>query len=158
MDQGIRDGYVLKTFSKEISSVMPTIDSINFQKFLNLVKEYGYPSKIVPEKYRKYESIKYVGLVMLLHNPHRLVEPDVYTLFKNEVKEGRLNAEIFAMALDKYYVIYEGKSLYNSQFKALPTLTIKGVSVLDRQLSDSLRTDIGLTPLSEHDFIHPQKK
>ena len=61
-----------------------------------------------------------------------------------------------ALALDKYYVVYEKRSLYNSDFKAF--LPNNGVLASDKILSDSLRTDIGLLPLNEAEFIHIKEK
>lgn len=158
IDQGIRDNHILKTYPTEISKIMPAIDSINFDKFIAFIKDYGYPRKSLIGEYLKYENVKAAGLVTLLHNPRRLIEPEIYQMFRKEVIEGRLSAEMFALALDKYYVVYKGKSLYNSQFRSWPDLTIKGVSIVDKQLSDSLRMDIGLLPLAEDEFIYENQQ
>ena len=155
IDQKIRDSYLLKTYPDESSKIIPVIDSINFDRFITYVKEYGFPTKSSLGKYFHNECVRAVGFVMLLHNPRRLVEDrELYQLFKNEVHNGRLSADNFALSLDKYYVMYKGKSLYNSQFKTQSNLAIKGVSIADKQLSDSLRIDIGLSPLSEDEFIN----
>lgn len=157
-DQGIRDFHILKNYYGELTKIMPAIDSINFEKFVAFIKEYGYPTKSLLGEYFKYESVRMADVVMLLHNPRRLVkDSEIYQLFKNEVEKGRLSASLFAEALDKYYVFYEGKSLYNSQFKKSPKLAVKGVLITDKHLSDSLRMDIGLPPLAEDEFIYENK-
>jgi hypothetical protein len=153
-DQGIRDYHIMKTYREEWTKITPAIDSINFNKFVAIVQEYGFPGKAILGKYYSHESVSSAAIVVLLHNPKRLVEPEMYQLFRNEVLEGRLNASLFAEALDKYHVFFEGRSLYNSQFKKYPKLEIKGVCITHRELSDSLRKDIGLLPLTEEEFIY----
>jgi hypothetical protein len=154
LDQGVRNSYILNEYEKESKKIVPAVDSINFEKFIKLVRQYGYPGKSFLGEYFELESVCSAGIVVLLHNPRRIIEPEIYHLLKNEVESKRLSPKLFAEALDKYYVIYERKSLYNSQFRKWPKLQIKGVSIKDKQLSDSLRIDIGLPPLAENEFIY----
>lgn len=153
-DQGIRNEHLLRNYGKEMTSILPAVDSLNFDKFIDIIEEYGYPTETLLGKYYGHECVKRVGSYILLHNSPRLVEPEIYQLFRNEVLNGRLNADFFALALDKYYVLYEKRSLHNSLFKTSPRLKINGVCITDKELSDSLRLDIGLPPLEEHEFIY----
>ncbi|TVQ93498.1 MAG: hypothetical protein EA393_02150 [Bacteroidetes bacterium] len=152
-DQGIRNDHLIRNYGKEITKLLPAVDSLNFDKFIKIVKEFGYPNETLLGKYFIHECVRKVGSYILLHNPNRLIEPEIYQLFRNEVLEGRLDAEFFALALDKYYVIYEKRSLHNSLFKTSNRLRVNGVCITDKELSDSLRLDIGLPPLEEHEFI-----
>jgi len=153
-DQGIRNEHLIRNYGKEITKLLPAIDSLNFNRFIEIVKEFGYPNKWLLGEYYTHKCVRRVGSYILLHNPLRLAEPEVYQLFRNEVLEERLDAEFFALAMDKYYVLYEKRSLHNSLFKTSPGLRINGVCITDKELSDSLRLDIGLPPLEEHEFIY----
>lgn len=63
-----------------------------------------------------------LGYVVMLHNPHRLLEPETFRLLCGEVRAGRLNPEVFGWALDRYFVTYEGYSLFNSPYRAVRAL------------------------------------
>ncbi len=154
LDQGMRNQHIIMNYREEWEKVTPAIDSLNFVRFVEIVKQYGYPNRKLLGKYGSKKSVSTAGIVILLHNPKLLVEPEMYQLFRNEVQEGRLSASLFAEALDKYYVFFEGKSLYNSQFTNYPKLRVNGVCITDKELSDSLRLDIGLPPLAEDEFIY----
>lgn len=152
-DQGIRNEHLIRNYGKEITKLMPAVDSLNFNRFIEIVKEFGYPNETLLGKYYSHECVRRVGSYILLHNSPRLVETDIYQLFRNEALEGRLDAEFFALAMDKYYVLYEKRSLHNSHFKTYSRLRVNGVCITDKELSDSLRLDIGLPPLEDHEFI-----
>jgi hypothetical protein len=54
------------------------------------------------EKNYSFESVQSAAGVVLLHNPHRLVnEQKYFELFLNEVKRGNLKPESLALVLDK---------------------------------------------------------
>ncbi len=153
-DQGIRNEHLMRNYRKELAKLLPVIDSLNLDRFIEIVKQYGYPTETLLGKYYSHECVRRVGSYILLHNSPRLVEAEIYHLFRNEVLEGRLDAEFFALAMDKYYVLYEKRSLHNSLFKTSNRLRVNGVCITDKELSDSLRLDIGLPPLEEHEFIY----
>jgi hypothetical protein len=158
LDQGVRHSHVRTHYPEESTKIMLAIDSINFTRFIDIVKKYGFPSRSLLGNHGADKNVRMTGVVILLHNPRRLVEErEIYHLLRNEVIEGRLNVDLLVEALDKYYVIYHKKSIYNSQFKSWPTLPVKGVSIVDKHLSDSLRMDIGLPPLTEDEFIYADK-
>jgi len=152
-DQGIRNEHLIRNYGQEITKLMPAVDSLNFDRFIEIVKKFGYPNETLLGKYYSHECVRRVGSYILLHNSPRLVEAEIYQLFRNEVLEGRLDAEFFALAMDKYYVLYEKRSLHNSLFKTDNRLRVNGVCITDKKLSDSLRLDIGLSPLEEGEFI-----
>lgn len=153
-DQGIRNDHLMRNYRKELVKILPIVDSLNLDKFIEIVKQYGYPTETLLGKYYSHECVRRVGSYILLHNSPKLVEPEIYQLFRNEVLEGRLDAEFFALALDKYYVLFEKRSLHNSLFKTSNRLRVNGVCITDKEISDSLRLDIGLPPLSEDEFIY----
>jgi hypothetical protein len=82
---------------------MPKVDTLSFIKIVNFVIMNGYPTeKLLGEKNYSFESVQSAAGVVLLHNPHRLVnEQEYFELFLNEVKRGNLKAESLALVLDK---------------------------------------------------------
>ena len=90
---------------------------------------------------------------VMLHSPHRLMDGDVYSLLRTESEAGRLHPEALALFLDRYYVIYQKRSLYGSDFRKF--LQPPALNPEDRPLSDSLRRDIGLSPLPDSLFRQP---
>lgn len=138
-------------------AMMLVTDSINFDRFFNMVRQYGWPSAKRLQPYViNHNCFTITGMPILLHNPKRIVkEHDIYQLLKHEALVGRLDKRWLADALDKYYVFYEYRSLYGTQMKNWKRCTLGGVSIHDRQLSDSLRRDIGLPPLDENEFVTP---
>ena len=152
-DQGIRNEHLIRNYGQEATKLMPAVDSLNFSRFLEIVKEFGYPNETLLGKYYSHECVRRAGSYILLHNTPRLAKKENYQLFRSEILEGRLDAEFFALAMDKYYVLYKKRSLHNSHFKTHNRLRVNGVCITDKALSDSLRLDIGLPPLEEHEFI-----
>lgn len=159
-DQAIRHEkiWLHPNFEQEAwSAPLQSIDSINYDRFFDMVRRYGWPSKKRLEPYYiDHACFQAPGMVILLHNPKRIAkEQDIYQLLKHEALVCRLDKQWLADALDKYYVVYEHRSLYGTQMKNWKRCTLGGVSIHDRQLSDSLRRDIGLPPLDESEFVTP---
>lgn len=151
LDQGIRQEELSKKHPGDIQKIWSSVDSINFDKFIAFVDKYGIPTQELLGEHYKQESVRGSTAVILLHNPHRLFHPEVYALLKREVAAGRLRPKALAISLDKYFVFYKKKSIYNSDFKAL--VKAKGVLLSDKAQSDSLRRDIGLEALPDSMFV-----
>lgn len=152
-DQSIRE---LK-LDKEIIIATKKLDSINFNKAISFIRQNGFPNeKLLGENFYSQECVQAACTVVLLHNPRRAIEPDVYSLLKNEVEEKRLSPITLSYILDRYYVSYKGISLYNSPYKV--NTNAKGVRLEDKQESDRLRKDIGLEPLPESEFVSKIEK
>ena len=147
-DQGIRD-FNLK--HKDFKMV-PRIDTLNFNKIVEFVKINGYPTKILlGENYLKQECVDAAVGVVLLHNPHRLVnEIEYFNLFLNEVKKGNLKPETFAFFLDKYYWTSSKNKVnrrvfYGSNF-GKPCIQTKDAT-------NKARIEIGLKALKDEEFV-----
>jgi hypothetical protein len=157
LDQGIHNALLWKESQEMENAIGLTsikIDSVLFDQLISFIKIHGYPNKeLVGSRNYKYECVQAAAGVVLLHNPRRLLTPEVYNLLKNEAKKGNMPASFLEIYLDKYYVFYQKKSLYNSQFKFM-LKTNKGVCREDKALSDSLRVDIGLQPLPDSVFVN----
>lgn len=152
LDQGIRNSDLKKRHPEIYTSVLQSIDSITFEHFISFVKRYGLPTREMMGDYYDLEAIQTLSGIIFLHNPHRLVEPETYDLLKRELAQNRIKPEALAIILDKYYVGYHNKTIYNSPFKAWTKH--KGVLLSDKALSDSLLQDIGLTPLPDSVFVN----
>ena len=154
LDQGIRNVYMQAKDDEQrkmLGKTMILIDSVNFQRMISLIKKFGYPNrKLLGENYSQ-ECVGASSIVVMLHNPRRLIKGEVYNLLKREVEKENLSAKNLAMFLDKYYTAFERRSLYNTQFKS--SSKAKGVLFEDKQLSDSLMLDIGLQPLPDSVFV-----
>lgn len=152
-DQGIRKFKFTNPNLKESKGkLILSVDSFNFARLFDIIETYGYPNaKFLGKKYQQFEPVEAAATAVMLHNPHRLIEEKVYQTLKEQALKGRLNASTLSMFLDKYYVIYQKKSLYNSPFKAWTKN--KGVLLEDKALSDSLMKDIGLAPLPDSVFV-----
>lgn len=144
LDQGIRHD----SLSYNRREVLPTVDSLNFHRFVDFVKKYGYPNKsLLGEENYKHECVNSVDLAIMLHNPHRLVNERAYfDLFLEEVEKGNLSRSFFVDVLDKYYFMKSGwkNTMYGSQF-GIPCLKTKDET-------NQLREEVGLEPLKEKDF------
>ena len=84
---------------------------------------------------------------------YRAFQRQVRSDLRTEAEAGRLHPETLALFLDKYYVIYQKRSLYGSDFRKF--LQPPALNPEDRPLSDSLRRDIGLSPLPDSLFRQP---
>ena len=119
LDQGVR---MLGLRGEEVAAIRRA-DSLTFGQFLAFVSEYGFPTaELVGEDNFSRECVCMLGYVVMLHNPHRLLEPETFRLLCGEVRAGRLNPEVFGWALDRYFVTYEGYSLFNSPYRAVRAL------------------------------------
>lgn len=128
-----------------------SLDSVNFDELMLLIKTYGYPSKNnLHEKHYQISEVQEAATSIFLHNPHRLVnEKQHLDILLEEVEKGNLNMDYLITFLDKYYLYRRddfGNStlMYGSQF-GKPCLKYK-------RESDSLRKIIGLQPLQQDDF------
>lgn len=146
LDQGIRDNSNLWGQSKRLRE---HTDSVCYEKALSFIRTYGYPHNL--GKYSGVEPIEAAIPVVLLHSPHRLKNPEVYQLLRSEIKAGRMNPEMLALATDRYYVTYEKRTIHNSPYAQ--TLPQKRPYRKDKLLSDSLRLDINLLPLPDSVFV-----
>lgn len=100
-------------------NLSPTIDSLHFEQFMALVKKYGFPSSERLGKYAKHSDVMEGVMVMLLHNPHRILQnPDYLNLLISEVNAGRMHPDALMLTLDKWYWYKSGgkRVLYGSQF------------------------------------------
>ena len=100
-------------------NLSPTIDSLHFEQFMALVKKYGFPSSKRMGKYAKHSDVMEGVMVMLLHNPHRILRsPQHLELLISEVKAGRMHPDALMLTLDKWYWYKSGgkRVLYGSQF------------------------------------------
>lgn len=149
LDQGIRSDVNLYLNNSKAFNLR--MDSICFNKAINFIKKFGWPNDL--GKYNdSYGYLLESLTAVMLHSPHRLIDKSVYELLKEEIISGRLNPELMALFLDKYYVIYEGKTLYNTDFKKF--LSNPYPKLNDKQISDSLRKDLGLLPLPDSVYIN----
>lgn len=145
LDQGIRNKELWKTLDKE---TIIKIDSLNFERFINIVRKFGYPNeKILGDKFEVYECVQLAGFAIMLHNPHKLIQDKtLFNLFLDEVNKGNLDSETFATILDKHYWFRSRgeRVMYGSQFGA-PCIDTK-------EETNRLRKEIGLEPLNDDEF------
>ena len=147
LDQGIRKS---PGMPNKWDFMLP-IDSINFFKIMDFIKDNGYPNKdLLGEKNYASECVQASAGVVFLHTPHILVNNKKYVdILLKEVEKGNLSRETIALFMDKYYWIrrdeYDNSEvLYGTQF-GKPCLK-------NRKKSDSVRAEIGLAPLKKDDF------
>jgi hypothetical protein len=90
LDQGIRNDF-LKREHSDFGNVYQAIDTLNCDRIITFIERNGYPNKqLLGEKNYSFESVQSAAGVVLLHNPHRLVnEQEYFELFLNEVKRGK---------------------------------------------------------------------
>lgn len=146
LDQGVRSPY-----DKGGTVSWPAIqyaDTIAFYKLMAFVKDNGFPHEELLGEHYKRECVQAAAAVVLLHNPHMLVNNKAYKdVFINEVKKGNMQADFLATVLDKYYWVKkanEHKVLYGSQF-GMPCKDIK-------EETNKARAEIGLAPLADSLF------
>jgi len=150
-DQGIRHMKLITNKDAGALKFSPYLDSINFFKIVDFVKDNGIPNeKLVGKENFSTECVRAAYMSVLLHTPHMLINNEEYLdLFVAEVENGNLKVENLITILDKYYVIRKDKLgnrklLYGSQF-GKPCLKF-------RKKSDSVRATVGLPPLKLEDF------
>lgn len=144
LDQGIRND----SLNINKRAVMPKVDTLNFNRFVDFVKKHGYPNRnLLGEENFKHECVNSADLAVMLHNPHRLVnEKEYFDLFYEEVEKGNMPRSFFVDVLDKYYFVKSGwkHAMYGSQF-GIPCLKTK-------EQTNQLRKEVGLEPLQDEDF------
>lgn len=97
------------------------IDSLNLNKFIEFVKEYGFPNEKLEGKENWAQGcVRMAGFCYLVHNPKR-VAGEYYNLFRTEVDKGNLSPAMFSYPLDRYYVSVEGRSYFDTPYKAWTT-------------------------------------
>jgi len=67
-----------------------------------------------------------------------------------EVKKGNLSPQAYLLFLDNYFVVCEKKTVLNSSFKVW--LDKPFVKKEDKQLSDSIMKEVGLSTLPDSIF------
>ncbi len=151
-DQGIRDMKLITRKETGALKFSPHLDSINFYKIMDFVKEHGMPSKeLLGEDNFSHECVEGAFVAVLLHTPHILINDREYLdLLLNEVNQGNLKMKTLITILDKYYLVRRDKYgnrklLYGSQFG-------KPCRKYHKE-SDSVRAVVGLPPLPDSLFI-----
>ena len=132
--------------------MVAAVDSLCFVKSIDYIKNNGWPTKRMLGKYGEFEAVKGALFAVMLHAPERMNEPEVHDMLVNEVKEGRLRAQVCALFFDKYWTVCKRKSMYNTAFKAWTKSG--GVLLSDKQVSDSLMREIGLDVLPDSVFVN----
>lgn len=149
LDQGVRDS-LLHQFKKkaDVRAFLFSVDSINFQRATEIIKKYGWiDGKVLGETYLHKESINASLLAIFLHNPRRL-NRHLRQMLISEVKKGRLSSSTCMLILDKYYVVCEHRTIFNTAFKNW--LKKPYVKQEDKWLSDSLMNELGLPLLPNY--------
>ncbi|MEZ7675281.1 hypothetical protein O3603_08080 [Prevotella sp. 20925_1_30] len=149
LDQGVRDSS-LHQFKKkaDVRAFLFSVDSINFQRAIEIIKKYGWiDGKVLGETYLHKESINASLLAIFLHNPRRL-NRHLRQMLISEVKKGRLSSSTCMLILDKYYVVCEHRTIFNTAFKSW--LKKPYVKQEDKWLSDSLMNELGLPLLPNY--------
>lgn len=146
LDQGVRKSPGMKNKWDFINP----IDSINFDKIIKFIEINGFPNEKLLGNQYTHECVSSSAFSVLLHSPQRIVNnDDNLDLLIKEYNRGNLKKDAFLFVLDKYYVLKRdvrgnSKIVYGSQF-GKPCLKY-------REMSDSLRSRIGLAPLNKSEF------
>lgn len=148
LDQGIR----LSEGFPDKMKLVAGVDTLNFNRMVDFVKRHGLPTRqLLGEKNFSHECVQSSFAAVLLHNPHRLVNEQIYfDLFLNEVRKGNLDPGFYATILDKYYWTKsknkeDRRVFYGSQF-GKPCIQTK-------ELTNKAREEIGLKPLEDSGFV-----
>lgn len=149
LDQGVRDSSLHQLKKKaDVRAFLFSVDSINFQRATEIIKKYGWiDGKVLGETYLHKESINASLLAIFLHNPRRL-NRHLRQMLISEVKKGRLSSSTCMLILDKYYVVCEHRTIFNTAFKNW--LQKPYVKQEDKWLSDSLMNELGLPLLPNY--------
>jgi hypothetical protein len=143
LDQGIRESKGFKNKMKLIQSV----DSFNFYRMVEFIECNGFPNEelLGIENYQN-ECVQGALAVILLHNPHFLINDTTYMqFFLDYVNSEELKEETFLSILDKYYWVNNGgEVLYGSKF-GMPCISIK-------EKTNSARRKLGIQPLADSLF------
>lgn len=149
LDQGVRDSSLHQFMKKEdVRAFLVSVDSINFQRATEIIEKYGWiDGKVLGKTYSNKESINASLLVIFLHNPRRL-NKHLREMLISEVKKGNLSSSTCMLILDKYYVVCEHRTIFNTAFKNW--LKNPYVKKEDKWLSDSLMNELDLPSLPNH--------
>ena len=149
LDQGVRDSSLHQLKKKaDVRAFLFSVDSINFQRATEIIKKYGWiDGKVLGETYLHKESINASLLAIFLHNPRRL-NRHLRQMLISEVKKCRLSSSTCMLILDKYYVVCEHRTIFNTAFKNW--LQKPYVKQEDKWLSDSLMNELGLPLLPNY--------
>ena len=113
-----------------------------------IIEKYGWiDGKVLGKTYSNKESINASLLVIFLHNPRRL-NKHLREMLISEVKKGKLSSSTCMLILDKYYVVCEHRTIFNTAFKNW--LKNPYVKKEDKWLSDSLMNELDLPLLPNH--------
>ena len=152
LDQGIRNMSLAQSRKdKNVREYIRKVDSVNFVRACGIVAKYGWiDEKCVRGKYADVESVKSSLYAIFLHNPQEFRNDSIRRLLITEVKKGNLSPQAYLLFLDKYFVVCEKKTVLNSSFKVW--LDKPFVKKEDKQLSDSIMKDVGLSTLPDSIF------
>lgn len=121
-------------------------DSLNFIEIMDIIKNYGYPNRrLLGDNYDK-QCVGASAFVVLLHHPKKIFSNDDYkNVLIEEYKKGNISEKNFLTIFDKYYwVKNKGKKSYLGIFGS--------PCIEDKIISDSLRINLGFSPLKLEDF------
>ena len=136
---------------KNVREYIRKVDSVNFVRACGIVAKYGWiDEKCVRGKYADVESVKSSLYAIFLHNPQEFRNDSIRRLLIAEVKKGNLSPQAYLLFLDKYFVVCEKKTVLNSSFKVW--LDKPFVKKEDKQLSDSIMKEVGLSTLPDSIF------
>lgn len=126
------------------------IDSVNFAKMIDIINEYGFPSKNTLGEYFRGECVKMAAIAVMLHNPHKIAkDKNILNLLVREYYKGNIKESLLYLFIDKYSFLKTfdttKKVYYGPSSWGKPCIE-------DRAISDSLRNEIGLPPLKDEDF------
>ncbi len=84
LDQGVRSD--INLYCKLPNEFLHKIDSIS----IDYIRRFGFDTQLSKYYKDKYKHLSSAIYAVLLHNPHRLFEPEIYALLKNEMREKRI--------------------------------------------------------------------
>jgi hypothetical protein len=139
-DQADRTSDVALTYAQEME--VKHRDSLRFVRLMDIVAQYGVPPK------SEFERVKcsFSPIVILLHNIDLVVKPEHKAALIKQVELGNLEPWALGSALDRYYIMFENKSLYGAYPQKDPCLQ-------DLELVNKNRAEVKLPPLKEERFV-----
>lgn len=97
--QGAHD-VLLQSPSPMLVNNMAVADSICFDRAIQFIRHYGYPTPVLLGKYTHLKQTE-VLIPILLRNRTRLAAPDIRELLQNEVKAHRLSRKVLNTLLEE---------------------------------------------------------
>ncbi len=97
--QGAHD-VLLQSPSPMLVNNMAVVDSICFDRAIQFIRHYGYPTPTLLGKYARLEQTQ-VLIPILLRNRTRLAAPDIRELLQNEAKAHRLSRKVLNTLLEE---------------------------------------------------------